>query len=543
MGKKTYVTGVSLTDNRARIAVVDASNTFDEKIYVVALEEVSLTASGPTEERYQNLEAALHAMGCNKRSLIWVACSFPEISFAKVRTEKMPLNKLTPIAWMKFRRDIENLSDKVVFDFEVLEAGSDGVVDMWDLTAFAIPYESLKKIEEWFNSRYRLQGITVDLFACRNLLSRFCDPEETVTLLACGNHISRIMQIKAGQTLFTRTIKVGSESLRELVERDIKRRISFEEIENVLNMTEEEYGRCTDPEKKQILKSCEAGINRMFIQVGRALDYYTLHLKKPHPQQFYLTGNTVLFKRFIPELSDRILMNVQLLDPAMAGVSCSESVIRKIGDANLEGYSAAIGATLGQSGHTPNLICTNDVKEKLRKIVQVRVVVATIFIVLVCLLFGVLMVQINQIRELNTELDKIKKSSSREISSITMDYGREKLKEIQRKYRQAQLLTERYKLVCAISEIQNLTPKEILIKSMKLTANRELGNSIQLTGIVIDTNESAGIHLAKYVVDLNASPLFSRVLILPMEDQEVAEWKDKGAVPFKIEGRFANPNK
>jgi hypothetical protein len=285
MSKVKHITGVMLTDNEVRIAVVEPHGP-SSGVSVTAVAQIPLAKGSSLEERLIDLEPKLYALGCDRRSLMWVSSSLPDMRFATVTVEKMAINKLAPLAWMKFRKEVETLPDKVVFDFELPEKESDGVVPVWELTAFATPYDELEEIENWFGSRFKLQGITMDMFADRNLLVRSEGRDETMVLLSCEKNISRIMLINGGRTVFTRTIKEGSETLREFVERELERPVSFEEVKKIITMTEAENFAYVNPDKDQILQACSAGVNRLFIQVGRALDYYSKHLKNPRPKTF-----------------------------------------------------------------------------------------------------------------------------------------------------------------------------------------------------------------------------------------------------------------
>lgn len=529
-----------LTDSEARIAIVEPRGSAGG-VSVTTVARVPLRKADSIEDRLRDLGAELNALGCGRRSLMWVACSLPEMSFATVTVEKMALNKLAPVAWMKFRKEVENLPEKVIFDFEVPEQESGGVVSMWDLTAFATPYDELEEIEGWFASRYKLQGVTTDMFADRNLLDRSEDRDETVALLSCDKDISRIMQIKSGRTTFTRTIKAGSGTLLGLVERELDRSVTVDELETILNMSDSEYLTYANPDKDQILQACSAGVNRLFTQVGRALDYYTDHLKNPRPKKLFLTGRTDLLKRFIPELSNRLMLDVQLLDPEVGDISFTEEVEDLLGGDGAERYSSAIGVALGQAGHTPNLICTHDVKERLLKIARVRALIASGFIGLAVLLFTGLMWQVNQIRKHSSELKAMESRPAKGLLHITIEHADEKVGEIRRKHEEALLLAARYKLVSALSEVQSLTPDGILLKKMILKADVKERTGLSMEGVVIDVDGTAASHLAKYVVELNASPMFTQVFITSQsETEEAAAMKLKGVLPFKVEGRFVD---
>ena len=538
MSKEQTITGVMLTDQEARIAVIETEKG-SGMMSLNVLARVPLDAGASINDRLRPLHAELTALGCARHSPVWVACSLPEMSFASVRVEKTDIDTLGPVAWLKFKKEVEKLPEKVIFDFELPEKETDGVVPLWELPAFAAPYDELEQIESWFTLYFKLQGITMDMFACRNLLARADTGDETVALLSCEKELSRIMYVKNGCTVFTRTIKTGTGTLFEYVKRDLEQPVAPETVEQILNLSEAEYTIHVNPHKAAILAACTSGVNRLFTQVARTLDYYSDHLKNPRPEKLYLTGDMELLKRFIPDLSGRLMLTVEMLTPAMAGIELSEEAAASIAADGGERYAAATGAALGPVSAAPNLICTHDVQARLSKTAHLRKLTASACIGAAVILSAVLLVQLRQVHTHGAVLEKMKAEASRERLHISTDHADLKVEEIRRKHEDALLLAERYKLLSALIEIQSLTPPGILIKNLSLDNDSKARNGLMLEGVVMGVNGSGASHLAKYVVDLNSSLMFSQVVIISQSELENDPLlRRKGALPFKIEGKF-----
>ena len=100
-------------------------------------------------------------------------------------------------------------------------------------------------------------------------------------------------------------------------------------------------------------------------------------------------------------------------------------------------------------------------------------------------------------------------------------------------------MAERYKLAGALREVQSLTPSEILIENMVVRTSDTSKIGLMLEGLMNNSDGSGPSHLAKYVIELNASPMFSQVLIIAQQETEkTTEIRRKGMIPFKIEGHF-----
>ncbi len=538
MGREKNIIGIMLSDSEARVVWVEQQGAGMDAV-VHAVRRIPLNAQAPLAERLRPLEAELYAAGCTRGQPIWLACSLPAMRFSTVQMEPMPLSRMVPVAWMKFRKAVENLPDKVVFDFEVPREESEGVVPLLDLAAFAAPYEDVAPLEAWFATRYNLRGITMDMFACRNLLPTDLPENATVALLSCEQNLSRIMHIKKGQTDFTRTIKTGAGTLLEHVARKLDRTLSADKVLELLNMSQQEFDLHVDPDKNRIFDACAEGAERLFIQVGRALDYYTNHLKNTRPVKLYLTGDMELLKRFIPELSNRLMLEVELLDPVQTGVRVAEELSEGLGAGGAEPYSAAIGAALGRAGGTSNFLCTHDVKDHLQKIARIRRSIASGFILVALLMAAGLAWQLHQVQHKSQRLQALEARRTDGMLEISAAAAREQLEALQHKHLDARRLAKRYALISALGEIQQLTPEGILLNTLTLKGGGATRNNLVLEGVITGDERYAAMHLAKYVVELNGSSLFAQVTIL----SEPSRSGDAGAerpqaVPFRLEGRL-----
>ncbi len=518
-----------LAETQARIAVIDPHVARDS---VKAVSQVALGAGSDWADRLSGVEQELRALGCGKRSAVWVACSLPEMQFAILSVEKMARNKLGPVAWLKFRKEVGLPPDEVIFDYEVQETVDNGVMPMLNLTAFANPYAEVEQLEQWFSARGNLQGITMDLFADRNLIAMSAQASETTALLSFDEHVSRIMLIQAGRAMFIRTIKAGTGLLRDFAETALKRTVLPHELKTALEPAA--IREATPSMDQQVLRqACSDAIGRLFTQVGRALDYYTDHLKRPRPQVLLLSGETDELQYAMPELADRLGLKVEVLDPQACGANYSSEVAELFADGGAEHYSSAIGVAMGRDGHTPNLICTHDVKERLLGIKRLRRLAAGIFVVLAAVLFGGLLWQMNTLQKQKVRLAALEDRSRRMEPLLTVEQASERLAELQRVHVEAAKLAERHRLAAILAEVQQLTPPGFRIKKLELDPAAEPG--FLLDGVVLEHVGDSESYLTKYVVDLNASPLFATVTLKDDADSDKAmALKRRGILPFVI---------
>lgn len=376
----------------------------------------------------------------------------------------------------------------------------------------------------------------MDLFADRNLIAMSRDHDATVALLSCDAHMSRIMVIKGGRTMFTRTIKAGTGLLIDFAEKVLKRTVAPHELHAVLRSDVIKNPALLNGEQQILQQACTDGINRLFTQVGRTLDYYTDHMKRQRPEALLLTGCTDYFQHAMPALSERFGLEVKMLDPENCNISYSVDVADLFSKGGAEHYSSAIGVAMGRSGRTPNLVCTHDVMTRMLRIKQVRSWVAGIFVVLAALLFGALIWQMNLIHTQKTDLNQCESIYAGMEPYLEMDTAAGRLRDLQLAHVGAERLARRNILAAVLGEAQALTPPEFRIKTLELDINE--ADSFILEGVVLDQLSAGESYLAKYVVDLNASSFLTHVVLTSdFESEEVIELKRKGVLPFTIKGK------
>ncbi|HDH04114.1 MAG TPA: type IV pilus assembly protein PilM [Nitrospirae bacterium] len=199
--------------------------------------------------------------------------------------------------------------EEVNLDFQIL--GSAEEEKMMDVLIVAVKKD---KINEYV-SVAREAGLNpvvvdVDAFALENMyeLNYEIKESENVALVNIGAGMININILKGGISVFTRDSSVGGNLLTEALQREFT--VSYANAEKLKH--EEAVEGISQEDVKAILNSAFEDI---FTEIARSFDYFRDTTNYENIDEIILSGGVALTGDFAVSLSDRVGVNVNIVDP------------------------------------------------------------------------------------------------------------------------------------------------------------------------------------------------------------------------------------
>jgi type IV pilus assembly protein PilM len=201
--------------------------------------------------------------------------------------------------------DIEDVN----LDFQILGQQEEG--DQMDVMIVAVKKE---KINE-YTSAVREAGLNpvivdVDAFALENLyeINYEIKEDEIIALVNIGASTINMNILKGGVSVFTRDSSVGGNLHTEALQKGFV--ISFDDAER-LKHGEAVEGVAPDDVASVLTSASE----EIITEISRSFDYYRGATRQEDINEIVLSGGCSLVKDFVPLLSERVGINVKVIEP------------------------------------------------------------------------------------------------------------------------------------------------------------------------------------------------------------------------------------
>ena len=199
--------------------------------------------------------------------------------------------------------------EDVNLDFQIL--GQREGENQMDVMIVAVKKD---KINE-YTSAVREAGLSpvvvdIDAFALENLyeINYEIREDENIALVNIGASTINMNILKGGVSVFTRDSSVGSNLHTEALQKGFV--ISFDDAERLKHG--EAVGGVAQDDVASVLTSASEEI---VLEISRSFDYYRGATKNEDINEIVLSGGCALIKDFVPLLSERVGINVKVIDP------------------------------------------------------------------------------------------------------------------------------------------------------------------------------------------------------------------------------------
>ncbi len=201
--------------------------------------------------------------------------------------------------------DIEDVN----LDFQILGQREDQ--DQMDVLIVAVKKD---KINEYI-SVVREAGLNpaivdIDAFALENMyeINYEINAEENIALVNIGASTININILKGGASIFTRDSSVGGNLHTEALQRGFT--VSYDDAERLKHG--EAVEGVSQEEVSSVLNSASEDI---ITEISRSFDYFRGATSQEDINEIVLSGGCALIKDFIPLLSERVGVNVKVIEP------------------------------------------------------------------------------------------------------------------------------------------------------------------------------------------------------------------------------------
>ena len=220
--------------------------------------------------------------------------------------------------------DIEDVN----LDFQIL--GQREESDQMDVMIVAVKKD---KVNEYV-SVVREAGLNpvvvdIDAFALENMyaINYEINEEENVALVNIGASMINMNILKGGTSVFTRDSSVGGNLHTEALQRGFA--ISYEDAERL------KHGEAVEGVSQEDVASVLTSASEDVItEISRSFDYFRGATSHEDITEIILSGGCALIKDFVPLLSERIGLNVKVIEPfknIQIPDSFDEGFLKKVG--------------------------------------------------------------------------------------------------------------------------------------------------------------------------------------------------------------------
>lgn len=534
--KKTYTIGVDISSDFIRLA--RTVNTTDSKPILVDYKIVSYkhTAKGSPEFNALLKSSVLSFCGNTANCNIWTLMSAVEVNVYRIKVPRVAKKQLDNIIYWTAKKENPFEEKDFLFDFELQGEVVDQGIPKYLVMVYTAPIAEVEKVKNLFSEMgITLTGITIAPFATQNIFRKKWMPanEVTVASLFIGNDFSRIDILSRENLAMTREIKTGITSMMEAItdtfnESGSGLKLGKEEARKMLFSIASDSDKLEETEpgfglvKEKILDMALPALERLARQIERTLEHYTSAIGFEKVEKIYISSAMNIYEPIINYISEQLGVNAEVFDPFVRQVAFPD-----VDSLNLSvrmSLVPVLGLSLSDNFRTPNVIFTY--QQKKREIYVKRfnrgTLAAFIMALIVCL--TTLIYQGLEAKLLNGQVKKLEKEISRYNPFLTTEKIEKKATELAMKRQISRVYAERYVNVAVIGEISDLTPDNIRLINLKITATvpatdktekvpKDANDGIILEGLVSGERARLDSSLAQYVMKLENSPILRQIKV------------------------------
>jgi len=561
LGKENYSVGVDI--GRDFICLVKTAQGSDNR--PVLIDRKIIRYSSQLSIYSSELKALLKSSmvdfcGSVHDCKIWAKISTSEVNVYFFNVPRVPKKQLDKVIFWTAKKEGFVEENKHIFDFElrgeIVEQGNPKYAVMF-YTALKTEVE---KIKSYFSEMgITLAGVTIVPFAIQNIFRSkwIVSGDEIFSILFIGENYSRIDVYNKENLIMTRGIKTGSGSsmveaiISSVLEKTGTLRLDYEEAKKILLSigSESEKLQNTDSRKnftkEEVLKMISPVWERLARQVDLTLK--TSSVVNQKVEKIYILSSVNVDKSILDYLSNQLGAKTELFDPFRQEDLSDDEKSLSFSDRIL--MAPALGFSLSDNRRTPNIIFTFQEKKKeiSSELINRYIFLTFLAVLIVCL--GSLLYQGSRLSALKK--DKIKLAGELSLFSphLSVEQVQKAVNEVKIQRSIARQYAQKYLSLVAIGEICDLTPQNIRLINLKLkegkavpkaapnaATNTEAGKApeesaddITIEGVIMGNRDMLESDIAKYVVELENSPVFSKVSV---RKKDVVNFKKKEVLHF-----------
>ncbi len=536
--KKRYTIGVDFGQGFIGLAkTIKASDGRPMLIDHKIIRYDHLTSKNTSEFNNLLKSSLISFCGSFSSCSIWTMMSAGEVNVNYLKVAHVPKKQLENVIYWTAKKEMSFDEKDSIFDYEVQKEITDQGLPKYLVMVYTAPKAEIDKIKSLFsNIGVPLAGITIAPFAIQNIFRSgwLTQDEETYASLFIGNDFSRIDIYNRQDLVMTRGIKTGTSSMVEAIadsfnEKNSNARIELNEAKKIL------FSLGPDSEK---LSRKDAGYNlredeildmifpvweRLSRQIERTLQYYVSSIGYEKVEKLYVASSMNAYNPIIIYLSDQLAVKTEFFDNFSGNSSYtgadSLTLSEKIS------MVPVLGLSLSDNKRTPNALFTYIEKNKELRLTRINKGIFTAFAAALIICFAALVYQALEMSNLNSK----RAQKERELSAYNPVLSTEQISimaEDVKKYTQGnKKYAQRYLGAAAIGEVASITPGNIKLINFKVglpvatpqpaagKAAPDSSPDVVLEGVIFGERDMLQSLLAQYVMKLENSPMFKKVII------------------------------
>lgn len=561
-GKQRFTIGVDIAKDF--ISLAKSTKTSDGNFLIIdhKFVQYGMHSNIASTEISEILKSSVESfVGSVNDCDVWTVMNSVDVNIHHIKIPRVPKKQMESVIFWTAKKENPIDEKETIFDFEIQGEIIDQGIPKYSVMVYSAPRSEVEKIKLLFSSAgINLSGITVAPFAFQNIFRAKSQgsSEKTYASLFIGQDYSRIDIYKNQNLVMTRGIKTGLSSMVEVMEESIadaspEDRPKKEEIITSLR------SMLFDPEKSKDTPEMLDGIQgiifdiiapvleRLIRQVERTLEHYASNIGYERVEKLYVSSIISLFySPFINYISEQLGIKADILDP-FDGKSISNS-FSSFPPALKAISIPAIGLSLSDNRHTPNLLFTYVEKNKEIRQSRINKAIFVLFGILSIVSFAILSLQTVETKRLNAKRVELEKQLTAYHPIISKDQINRLADEIKIKREINRQYSEKYKGIALIGELSSLTPNSIKLIRIHISvpspqvssSSKDLPSKHKEEGVVIegvvsaDRNQLDSI-LAQYVLTLEKSPLFQSVTV---QKNNLVSYKKKEIIHFSLQAKI-----
>jgi len=536
--RKRVVIGVEIGADAIRLAKIsrdaDTRHTLSKYAHVPLPHDVPLQSN--TLAGF--LRSALDAFCAGEPQVeIWSAISSAQVETRYLQVPKVARRQLAKAVYWTFRRGASFDEAGTLFGFDILGEKSDSGARKYEVMAYTAPVAEVRAIQDLFQTAgHPLTGVTIVPFSLQNILQAGClgPSDQSVCTLFIGREFSRIDIFEGDHMVLSRMIKAGARSMLDTLKEDLTERggcdptdleqwVAVERLadlqrhdETFLQWLAQRLGMPEDDIQRMVLPAME----RLIGQVERTLKHYALHFDNRQVGQLYIFGEVSILPRMADRMAEQVGIRSQVVD-LFSGSKLAAEVPAPRLQTERSHLIPAMALALSSSGRTPNFLFTHEDKARLGRIDLANRALVIGWAAALLIMAGVAFIQNQRINTAAAHLLALRQRIEGQGPPLDRNALDQMVRQAQSRASESKLAAAKYLPLAILSEMAALTPAEIRLTQVEADLAEHprdkkkdtAKGALKLKGVISGDQLSMDVILAGYILNLNASPLFSQAVV------------------------------
>lgn len=503
-----------------------------------------------------------------RRYEIWCCVASAKVETRCIRIPKLPRKQIANAVFWTFSKEVAFSEKEMLLDFRVLGDVNDNGTTKTQVMTFTIPISETQALKRLFSKTgYPLTGISIVPFAVQNLLKTGVvqAAEKNTCCLFIGRDWSRITIYVDGNLILSRGIKAGMHSMIEALANHYRSPAATDMPDMPVMADGKDGGPDTHvlAARDDFYRFLDAGsvpaenttaaprapvdifeavlpaVERLVKQVERTIAHFSMHFNQPGVGEILISGRVTGNPVIISHIGSQLGVPVNVLNPFPSPHPFTQKVTIPEFPAVKESFVPAVGIGLSSNDLTPNFLFTYRDREKRDRARKIRIGISAACIGFLALLLCGFLWQENRITVRAEEVVRLTRNRDAFNVPLTRELVMALYAKVNQNRNRISTLSRRYFSAAVMAEVSHLVPPGIQLITLRADmaapstpASRKTAPSLVIEGIVTGEKIRFETELASYLLNMEASPLFSNPVV---KNKRLQFLDDRQVLRFSIQ--------